>query len=210
MKRKHNGRAGSIAVAWRPVSSSRISLPIEMHSLFLITGNLSLWHWKRWGILNQIAPGGSDIDKFPCNFPDHQGSSWRDEFAADCVHRQLVCGCRDFAAETRIEPRNPVVSAGFRATGLAKPNRRRRVSGLEDAAVGVCLCCEVGRFGFARGSSQRRAALSRFNGVPMGAGWCATARRRTSLYLGIGRVNHPRVGDKGEGEKLNNFNADEY
>jgi len=34
----------------------------------------------------------------------------------------------------------------------------------------------------------------------------ASARRRTSLYLGIGRVNHPRVGDEGEGEKLNDFN----
>jgi hypothetical protein len=40
----------------------------------------------------------------------------------------------------------------------------------------------------------------------MGAGWCAIARRRTSLYLGIGRVNYLRVGDEGEGEKLNNFN----
>jgi hypothetical protein len=34
----------------------------------------------------------------------------------------------------------------------------------------------------------------------------AIAWRRTSLYPGIGRVNHPRVGDEGEGEKLNDFN----
>jgi len=44
----------------------------------------------------------------------------------------------------------------------------------------------------------------------MGAGWCAVVRRRTSLYLVIGRVNYPRVGDEGEGEKLNDFNEDEY
>ncbi len=92
MKRTYNGRAGAIAVAWRPVSSSRISLPIEINSLFLITGNLSLWRRKRWGILDRIAPGESDIDKFPCIFPDHQGYSWRDEFATDCFHRHLVSG----------------------------------------------------------------------------------------------------------------------
>ena len=91
MKRTHNGRAGSIAVAWRPVSSSRISLPIEIHSLFLITGNLSLWRRKRWGILDQIAPGESDIDKFPCIFPIEQGSAPGDEFATDWFHRHSVC-----------------------------------------------------------------------------------------------------------------------
>jgi hypothetical protein len=32
----------------------------------------------------------------------------------------------------------------------------------------------------------------------------------TSLYLGVGRVNHPRVSDEGESEKLNDFNEDEY
>ncbi len=36
------------------------------------------------------------------------------------------------------------------------------------------------------------------------------AVRRTSLYLGIGRVNHPRVGDEGEGENLNDFSTDKY
>jgi hypothetical protein len=40
----------------------------------------------------------------------------------------------------------------------------------------------------------------------MGAGWSAIARRRTSLYLGIQRVNFPRMGDEGESEKLNDFN----
>jgi len=45
---------------------------------------------------------------------------------------------------------------------------------------------------------------------PVGAGWCTIARRRTNLYLGIGRVNYPPMGDEGEGEKLNNFNEDEY
>ncbi len=48
--------------------------------------------------------------------------------------------------------------------------------------------------------------IERLTRVPMGAGWCAIARCRTSLYLGIGRVNYPRMGDEGEGEKLNDFN----
>jgi hypothetical protein len=50
-------------------SSLGISLLIEMKSLFLITGNLSLWWRKGWGILGQIAPGASGIGEFPCIFP---------------------------------------------------------------------------------------------------------------------------------------------
>ena len=46
---------------------------------------------------------------------------------------------------------------------------------MEGAAVGICLCCQVRRFGFALGSSERRAALNRFNSVPMRAGWGAIA-----------------------------------
>jgi len=46
----------------------------------------------------------------------------------------------------------PAIPRGFGDWGLAKPNRRRRVPGLEGAAVGVCLRCQVGRFGFASGS----------------------------------------------------------
>jgi hypothetical protein len=48
--------------------------------------------------------------------------------------------------------------------------------------------------------------IERLTSVPIGAAWCAIAWRRTSLYLGIGRVNYPRMGDEGEGEKLNDFN----
>ena len=160
MKRTHNGRAGSIAVAWRPVSSSRISLPIEIHSLFLITGNLSLWRWKRWGILDQIAPGGSDIDKFPCIFPIEQGSAPGDAFATDWILRHSVCVRGDAAAWSAIHPPKLRGFAGFWGSALANPNRRLRVPGLEGAAVGVCLCCQVGRFGFAPDSPQRGAGLS--------------------------------------------------
>jgi hypothetical protein len=149
MKRTHNGRAGSIAVAWRPVSSSMISLPIEVHSLFLITGNLSLWRRKRRGILDQIAPGETDSDKFPCIFPGHQGTGHRDEFATDWIHRQLVGGFGDCEAATRLGPPKPRGSAGFWARALVDPNRRPRVPGLEGAAVAVCLWCQVGRFGLA-------------------------------------------------------------
>jgi hypothetical protein len=181
MKRTHNGRAGSITVAWRPVSSSRISLPIEFHSLFLITGNLSLWRRKRWGILDQIAPGESDIDKFPCIFPVEQGSAPGDEFATDWFHRHSVCGRGDFRRASRDGPGNLRDSAGLGRSVLADPNRRLWVPGLEDASARVFLCCRVGRFGFAFDSPQRRAALNRFTSAPMGAGRCTIARRRTSL-----------------------------
>jgi hypothetical protein len=88
------------------------------------------------------------------------------------------------------------IRRGFGCWALAHPNRRLWVPGLEDASARVFLCCRVGRFGFALGSPPRRAGLNRFTSIPIGAGWWAIVRRRTSLYLGIGRVNYPRVGDE--------------
>ena len=90
--------------------------------------------------------------EFPCIFPGHQGSSWRDEFATDCLHRHLVGRRRDSASGARVGPPKPRDCAGFWARALVDPNRRPRVPGLEDAGFGVCLCCQVGRFGFARDS----------------------------------------------------------
>ena len=49
-------------------------------------------------------------------------------------------------------PPKPRVFAGFWVRALVKADRRRLIRGLEEAAFGVCLCCEVGRFGFARDS----------------------------------------------------------
>ena len=46
------------------------------------------------------------------------------------------------------------VFAGFWEMALAKPDRRRWGLGLEEATFGVCLCCEVGRFGFALDSPE--------------------------------------------------------
>jgi hypothetical protein len=161
----------------------------------------------RRGRIGTDGPTEKPVSRqIPCIFPVDQRIGSRDEFAPDCLHRQLVCGCRDFAAGVRRGPPEPRDCAGFWERALVDLNRRLRVPGLEDAAVGVCLCCQVGRFGFAFDSPQRRAALNRSNSVPMGAGRCAITRRRTSLYLGIGRVNYPRVGDAGDGEKLNDFN----
>ena len=52
-------------------------------------------------------------------------------------------------------------SVGFWARGFAHPHRRLRVPRLKEAAAHVFLCCQVGRFGFALDSPQRRAGLSR-------------------------------------------------
>ena len=142
------------------MSAARISLLAEPNSLLLITGNRSLRPRKVLRISALVPAEESEVGEFPCIFPGHQGSSWRDEFATDCFHRQLVCRCGDSAAETRVEPRNPGVSAGFRAAGLTNPNRRPRVPGFEEAAVGARLRCQVGRFGFALDSPQRRVGGS--------------------------------------------------
>jgi hypothetical protein len=60
---------------------------IELNSLFLSTGNLSLCLWKGWGICDPIAPEKSDIGKFPSIFPADQESDTVDEFARDSPHR---------------------------------------------------------------------------------------------------------------------------
>jgi len=170
-----DGWIGSIAAAWRPVSPARISLLAKTNSLFLITGNLRLWLRNCSRILALVQPREPGFGEFPCSFPIDQGTDYRDEFATDWFHRQLVCGCRDFAAGTRVEPRNPGVSAGFRAAGLANPNRRLRVSGMEDAAAGLCLCCQVGRFGFAPDSPQRRLSLGLGRRCAYAASGCRSA-----------------------------------
>jgi hypothetical protein len=46
-------------------------------------------------------------------------------------------------------PPKPRVFAGFWARALADPNRRMRVAGWDGDAGRVCLCSQVGRFGFA-------------------------------------------------------------
>ena len=147
-----DGWIGPVAAALRPASPARISLLVEKNSLLLITGNRSLWLRKGLGISALLPAGESDIGEFPCSFPIDQGTDYRDEFATDCFHRHLVCGRGDFRRAARVRPEKPRAFAGFWARAGAKPNRRLRVPCLEDAAVGVCLCCQVGRFGFAPAS----------------------------------------------------------
>ena len=57
---------------------------------------------------------------FPCILPAEHGSVARDRFAPDCPLRQLVCGCRDFAAATRDPPRNSRAFAGSWERGTAE------------------------------------------------------------------------------------------
>jgi hypothetical protein len=101
---------------------------------------------------------------------------------SDVPRESVFIAADDFPVpELREHPGMTPRSGRIGARAGLNSNRRLRVSGLDEAAVGVCLCCQVGRFGFASDSPQRRTALNRFNSVPMGAGWCAIARRRTSL-----------------------------
>ncbi len=55
----------------------------------------------------------------------------------------------------------PAIARGFGRRALVYPNRRLRVLGPRYAAARVFLRCQVGRFGFAFDSPQRRAGLSR-------------------------------------------------
>ncbi len=148
--------------------------------------------------------------RIPCTFPIDQGIIPRDEFPPDSTHRHQVSRCRDF--RRALGPSSPCVSEP--ETG---------VPGLEDMAARDFDCCQAGRFGFGLdlGVPQRRSetltmeaglnsnvrrnsrgdSLVRAHGSRM----VRDAMRRTSLYLGIGRGDCSRVGDEGEGERLNDF-----
>ena len=56
---------------------------------------------------------------------------------------------------------NSAIPRGLGDRARTQPDRRPRVWGQGDAAVRVCLCCQVGRFGFAFDSPERTAEISR-------------------------------------------------
>ena len=121
--------SGSIAAAWRLVSTARISLFFETNSLLLIAGNLSLWQRKSRGILDLIATVEPHIGKFPCIFPIDQGNTRRDEFAPDCPHRHRVCWCGDFPRTPANNLRKHRNSAGAWLLGLGQPGPETAGSG---------------------------------------------------------------------------------
>ena len=82
------------------------------------------------------------------------GEEYR-KFESDS-HRHLACVFVDLASGGRGGRQKLRSFEGFCEGSLWKPKRRRRVVGLEDAPASVRLCCQVGRFGFALDSPQRR------------------------------------------------------
>ena len=88
------------------------SLLVEINSLFLITGNLSLRPRKGFEISALDPPEEVSFDEFPCIFPADQGIDSRDEFALDSFHRHSVSRCRDFARTLGNSPRKLRDSAG--------------------------------------------------------------------------------------------------
>jgi hypothetical protein len=69
------------------------------------------------------------------HFPCRSGKASRDEFAPDCLHRHLVCGCRDFPIVLRHDLRNLRDSAG------SWPSDPGGVSEPETAGSGAGMRC---------------------------------------------------------------------
>jgi hypothetical protein len=66
------------------------------------------------GRIREIGPvAKAEFARFPCTFPAYQGFQARDEFAPDCLHRQLVRVIRDCDAGRPMAPQNPVYTRGF-------------------------------------------------------------------------------------------------
>ena len=111
------------------------SLLVEINSLFLITGNLSLRPRKGFEISALDPPGGGSFDEFPCIFPVDQGIDSRDEFAPDSFHRHLVCRRRDFSVRARGGRENRAIPQGFgtRAFANAPAATLALVAAVDDA-----------------------------------------------------------------------------
>ncbi len=120
---------------------------LEMSSLLLITGNLSLRLRKGFGISALNPPGGPNLEGFPCTFPAEQGFRHRDEFAPDCAHRHSVCCCRESRANPCSLRRSSRDSAGFCAAGSRKPNRRPALRPFDALEHAECLYWQPRRFG---------------------------------------------------------------
>ncbi len=68
-----NGWVGFSAADWKPVTSARNFLLVEISSLFLSAGNRLLRRRHCWGTLDLRPPGESGCGRFPCTFPADQG-----------------------------------------------------------------------------------------------------------------------------------------
>jgi hypothetical protein len=82
------------------------------NSLFPKSGNTPGGTPKSDQMTEAASPGSPDFGVFPYIFPANQGFRLRDEFATDCTHRHLVCGCGDFPRALGHSLRNPRDSAG--------------------------------------------------------------------------------------------------
>ena len=76
------------------------------------------------------------LAKIPCIFPGEQGNEPRDEFAADCLHRQVVLVFTRFSSSPRARDEIRRSSRGFGDSGFEKAvlgdrtkSDRRPVSG---------------------------------------------------------------------------------
>ncbi len=156
-------RATSAVVAVAETSSPHPGTVREVRAIPRGFGGRALAHPNRRRRVRGLEGAAARV--FLCwqvgRFGFAPDSPWRTESS------NSTCSATQSAAAETSRPHPgtareiPAIARGFGRRALVYPNRRLRVAGLEVAAARVFLWCQVGRFGFAPDSPQRRLRLSR-------------------------------------------------
>ncbi len=106
--------------AFLPCSVQRVPCSSRFRSLLRLAGKSGPGISKSDFVPPRLPRRRPEIARIPCIFPADQGVGPRDGFARDWLHRQPVCGSRDFAPATRDHPRNSRAFAGSWERGTAE------------------------------------------------------------------------------------------
>jgi len=113
------------------------------------------------------------MEELSCTFPIDQGTAGElssRETAPTAIwspHAETLASCLGAV------PENSAIPRGVGDQAVAHPNRRRRIRGRDDASGCVCLCWQVGRFGFALDSRESRDHT-----------WRSIPRRSSLMWVG--------------------------
>ena len=126
--------------------------------------------------------------------------------------RELVRVFGDGEAEARVGPPKPRSFAGFWGEGLGEPEPETAGSS-PGRRRGSCLSLLPGSaVRFRPGFDPAKCGAQQIYQHPHRSRMVSdrAAQNESVSRNWAGRVNHPRLGDEGEGEMPNDFNQDEY
>ncbi len=128
-----------------PCSVQRVPCSSRFRSLFRLAGKSGPGIPRSGSVPPRLPRRRPEIARIPCIFPADQGVGPRDGFARDWLHRQPVCGCRDFAPAPRDHLGNSRAFAGSWERGTAESEPETASSGSIAASWSRLFLCHVWR-----------------------------------------------------------------